>query len=478
MRTAAPIAAISSTTPAQSISAKMPTPRVPPRPRPSSSVYLSRTSALFEPVSFDSHGNRFPSTELFFQPARYDVSDLSLRENAGQSQQAVPETLEAKTYQPKSRLYTKDNKLRESVLLLASVMGIASKKEEETTKDIVKDQSQTAGRHVTYMPALEKVYHSVLNHEIDADADVEASPEEKDFPDVDYDMIAKGYIPAPNSRWSQDKAMTMFGVDVSRLPEPKLFPHEDLSRQPLQSALSTPSLVRTSHKDSFQSDTTSDFEFDSTTFARDYHDMLAEVKNAERMPSKNEHKFSEDDVKAEMRMVPQPLFSGMKHMQPAPTTSNLSATSPSLGYHTRTSSSASDRFHEGLLGSYSSKPLPPRPTIPAKLLSPRRPFIHERKSSSSSSFSSSHLPSLSNLHVSSLVNSVKDKAKGGLATLSSLAEGLEARDEAKAAKKEEKRKEDFKKKIQVIGTCDANAAIVAARLKAVPLGLVGVGEMI
>lgn len=75
--------------------------------------------------------------------------------------------------------------------------------------------------------------------------------------------------------------------------------------------------------------------------------------------------------------------------------------------------------------------------------------------------------------MTSIFGSALDKAKGSLATtLSSIAENLETSQEKSRTDRDDKRKSKLKNSIQVIGPCDANATIVAERLKSVPLGVI------
>jgi len=384
------------------------------KPRPSSSVYLSRTSAMFEPMTsrFDFNGNRLPSTDFFLQQSKYDFDAES------DEISAMPETAKTPSKELPASLYDDQHNLRESVILLASVMGADLKTSNA-------EEEEMGHRPLTYMPALERVYHSALNHEQEDDFEQRQS---SDF------------------RTSSDKGLAILGLDSQKVHSARLFQHEQLRSQE-SSMYGTPMLS----DDASSFSEMSDSYYDHAN-AHDYHQLLADqARDARRLES-------EQEVKAEMRLVPQPLFAVNKH-------------------RSRMASTSSDRFHEELLNASATKKLPAKakPTSSSKTQPPRLPFLHERQQSSlSSSTSSTRFPSLPKMYVSSLVSSAVHKAKDGLATLSSLAEGLEFGTKAQQTDAAGERRRDLKNSIQVMRTCDGNAAMVAARLKAVPLGWLGI----
>jgi len=370
---------------------------------------------MFEPVTsrFDFKGNRLPSTDFFLQQSQYDFDAEPEELFEKQETEKIPRK------QLPASLYDDQHNLRESVLLLASVMGSGSKTSNA-------QEEETGHRPLTYMPALERVYHIALNHEED---DLVSMPEQRQ---------------SIHFRASSDKGLAILGLESQKVHSARLFQHEDLRPQD-SSMYSTPMLS----EDASGFSEMSESYYDRAN-AHDYHQLLADqARDARRLDS-------EQEVETEMRLVPQPLFAGSKHK------SHVMSTS-------------SDRFHEELLNASVTKKLPAKtkPTS-TKTQSPRRPFLHEGQSEPvSSSISSTRFPSFSNMHVSSLVSSAVHKAKGGLATLSTLAEGLELGGKAQQIDAAEERRRDLKKSIQVMGTCDGNAAMVAERLRAVPLGVVG-----
>jgi len=368
---------------------------------------------MFEPMMsrFDLNGNRLPSTDFFLQQSQYDF------DAEPEKMSKIPESAKAPRNELPASLYDDQHNLRESVVLLASVMGRDLRTSDTEGEDM-------GHRPLTYMPALERVYHSALNHE-----------QEDDFEQLQ----------SSNFRTSSDKGLAILGLDSQKVHSARLFQHEDLrSQEP--STYGTPMLS----EDSSIFSEMSDSYYDRAN-AHDYHQLLADqARDARRLDS-------EQEVKAEMRLVPQPLFAGNKHKS-------------------RVASTSSDRFHEELLNASTTRDLPvkAKPTSSSKTQSPRLPFLHERQPSSlSPSTSSTRFPSLPKMHVPSLVSSAVHKAKDGLATLSTLAEGLELGAKTQQLAAAEERRRDLKKSIQVMGTCDGNAAMVAARLKAVPFGLVG-----
>lgn len=232
----------------------------------SSSVYISRTSALFEPVlsAFDCVEKGLPRTDFFLQPARYSYSESKLADSGAK----MPEMLEARTYEPRGR-------------------SMAS-----TTKG-AREEGESS-RPMTYMPALETVYHHALNHELDDD--ISPSLEEEAFNEDGDDLAAIRTL-----RMSQDKALAVMGLTTRKGQSPRLFTHEALS--PRSNASSS---------------TTSEKDFDSHDLTTQYHGLLPnQAKESQELES-------EDDIKAEMRLIPQPLFSSPKHRRSLDTNSGIS----------------------------------------------------------------------------------------------------------------------------------------------------------
>jgi len=412
--------------------------RKPVKPRPSSSVYISRTSQIFEPVisGYSADGKRAPSTEFYWKPAKYDDGMTALPEFSPQASQDV-----TKAARLSNRYLDEEKNVRESVLLLASIMPRDD--DEESASSVYGQDEVATHRPVTYLPALEQVYHRALNHE-------EPSPEEDVFPEN-------------ARRKSQNKAHGILGLDVYRSHTPEPSSYDTLpstARKPATaSAWSTPSLS-TSNRASYKSaSTTDDSTYDP---AQGYHDLLSEVYHSEKQPV--QQIATEDNVSTTLRLVPAPLFSHSKQKRDvnARKMPYTPVSAPAL-LQSRPESTDCDRFHVALF-----RQQPERPVLSPKVHSPRLPFIHENKTSSSTSLFSS-----STSNMTSIFGSALDKAKGSLATtLSSIAENLETSQEKSRTDRDDKRKSKLKNSIQVIGPCDANATIVAERLKSVPLGVI------
>lgn len=414
--------------------------RKPIRPRPSSSVYISRTSQVFEPVlsGCNANGQRSPSTEFYWQPAKYNNNLTALPEASCPVLQDVP-----KVQRLSNRYLHEEKNIRESVLLLASIMP---RDDDEESASSSYEEETVNHRPLTYLPALEQVYHRTLNHE--------DSPEEDAFP-------------KSARRVSHNKALGILGLDVYRSHSPQEFPHEALlppnQPQAAASAWNTPSLGTSSNRASYESTSTTDTDADE--LARGYHDLLTEVYHSDKQSAYSGSIDAKDSISTTLRLVPAPLFSqtkqkrdiGVRKMPHTP----LSA--PSL-LQSRHESTDSDRFHVSLF-----KQQPQKPTLTLKMQSPRLPFIHEQKpfSATTSMFGSS------SANMTSKLGSALDKAKESLAsTLSSIAENLEASQEKSRSEKDERRRSKLKSSIQMVGPCDANATIVAERLKSVPLDVI------
>jgi len=345
-----------------------------------------------------------------------------------------------------NRYLDEEKNVRESVLLLASIMP--GDDDEESASSVYEEDEMINYRPVTYLPALEQVYHRALNHE--EGESIAPSPEEDVFP-------------KSAGRKSQNKALGILGLDAYQSQPAQLFSPGTLLRedhkQAVNSVWSTPSLMTSSNRASYESTSTTDD--DACNLAKGYHDLLSEVYRSEGQSSQPDSAV--DSVSTTLRLVPAPLFSQSKQKRDvnARRMPHTPVSAPSL-LQSRHESTDSDRFHISLF-----KQQPEKVMMTPKIHSPRLPFIHENKTNSSLSMFGT-----STSNMTSRFGSALDKAKGSLAsTLSSIAENLEASQEKSRSDRNDTRKSKLKSSIQVLGPCDANAAIVAERLKSVPLGV-------